>query len=352
MPVVVLLAILVVVAALVTGAGRRDGDLPARLATTAARWLPPGQEDWGRAMVAELTGVSGRAQRWRFALGVLTVAIFPAPRHGRRLAAVAAVGLAIAIGATVVTAFEVPGMSVFVAALGVLLCGYSTIVASRWRTGRPTVARAVVGLLGLAGVAATVGSVLSVATAHPAATSDPTHVYSVVFAVTVVVYLGLALTPPVPSGRRNLALWWALAGAVSSGVVWTMVAFDVQNADAVLGYWWFGALATLAASVGAAASARDRATGIQAGLLTIVLAMPLKFAVDMIAILDVDNYALTNPYDLAAFPHSGYPDVASYLLSDAIGGGIVSGLVIYPIAMLALATLGAVATGGLRGPRY
>jgi hypothetical protein len=352
MPVVVLLAILVVIVVLATVAGRRDGDLPARLTAAAAGRLPAGQEDWGRAMVAELTDVNGRLQRWHFALGVLSVALFPAPRHGRRRAVVAAVGLAVTVAATALTAAEVPGMSVFVAVLGVLLCGYATVVASRWHTGRPSAVRTVMGLLGLAGIIATVVSVLTVATAHPTATSDPTHVYSVIFAVVVVGYLCLTLTPPVPSDRPNPTPWWALAAALASGIVWTVAAvFGTQSPDGILGYWWFGALATLAASIGTAATTRDRGAGIQAGLLTVVLAMPIKFAVDMLALLSIHNFTLTDPYDLAAFPHSGYPDVASYLLSDAIGGGIISGLVIYPIAMLALATLGAVATSGLRRPQ-
>ena len=56
---------------------------------------------------------------------------------------------------------------------------------------------------------------------------------------------------------------------------------------------------------------------------------------------------LTNSYDIAAYPHSGYPDVASYLLSDTLAGNIVS-LAITPMAMWALAVAGAAVAPRLR----
>jgi hypothetical protein len=59
----------------------------------------------------------------------------------------------------------------------------------------------------------------------------------------------------------------------------------------------------------------------------------------MTALLDLHGYALTDPYDIAAYPHSGFPDTASYLLSDALGGNVVGGLLIYPALMLCLAAL-------------
>jgi hypothetical protein len=78
-----------------------------------------------------------------------------------------------------------------------------------------------------------------------------------------------------------------------------------------------------------------------------VLSAPLNFAIGLTAILQVHHYALTTPYDVAAYPHSGYPDVASYLLSDALGGNVI-GLVLYPMPLLVLALLGAAAGTGLR----
>ena len=39
-------------------------------------------------------------------------------------------------------------------------------------------------------------------------------------------------------------------------------------------------------------------------------------------------------------PPSGYPDVASYLLSDAMAGDVLVGLVLYPLALAVVAQLG------------
>ena len=53
---------------------------------------------------------------------------------------------------------------------------------------------------------------------------------------------------------------------------------------------------------------------------------------------------MTNSYDIAAFPHSGYPDPASYLLRDALDGNILGGLLLYPITLTGVALLGAAVT--------
>lgn len=78
----------------------------------------------------------------------------------------------------------------------------------------------------------------------------------------------------------------------------------------------------------------------RAGLLTVALAAPIQVAVALTALLH-QRFVLTDPYDIAAYPHSGYPDVASYLLSDTIAGEIITGLILYPVTLLVLALLGA-----------
>ena len=57
--------------------------------------------------------------------------------------------------------------------------------------------------------------------------------------------------------------------------------------------------------------------------------------------------------DIGAYPHNGYPDIASYLLSDDITGAIVGGLVFYPLALVLFALIGAAAGARLRqlGPK-
>ena len=331
--------------------GKGDADAPARIAAAAASQLPAHRRDWGRAMAAELTHIHGRARRWQFAAGVLRVVLFPPPRRRNRALLVAAAGLMAAAAATVAAASEVPGLAVFVAVLGLLLSGYAMAVTSRSPRARPTAPRVMVGVVALGGVAAAVATVVRIAAAHPAATTDDTHVFSILFALMLTGYLAFALTPPRLGGHANsdTVLWWALAGALASGVIWTAAALTMPpTAMGVIGYLSpVAAAATLAASAGASVAARSRRAGVQAGLLTGILAAPLHFALDLTTILQLHHYTLSSAYDVAAYPHSGYPDVASYILSDAVAGEIVSGLVLYPLTLLALALLGAVAGTGV-----
>jgi hypothetical protein len=117
----------------------------------------------------------------------------------------------------------------------------------------------------------------------------------------------------------------------------------------ITGYLWpVGAAAVLTASAGAAAATRSSQAGAGAGLLAAVLSAPMHFAADMTALLQAGHFTLTTSYDVAAYPRSGFPDVASYLLSDALAGDILTGLVFYPIVLFGFAWLGATA-GSARG---
>ncbi|HEX7270210.1 MAG TPA: hypothetical protein VF256_22680 [Streptosporangiaceae bacterium] len=349
-----MLAILVLAVLMAAGLlwllrGSGGSDAPARIVTVAAGLLPEHRRDWGRAMAAELAQIHGHGRRWRFAVGAVRVALFPPPRLRNRVLAVALAGLAAAAGATVAAASEVPGLSVFAAVLGLLLCGYATAVTSRSPRPRPTMPRVIVGVTAMAGAAAAVAVVAQIAAAHPAATTDDTHVFSILFALILSGYLALGLTPPRLGGHPDTVLWWALAATLASAAGWAAAVLATPAATVgVIGYLSpAGVAAALAASAGASAVTRSRAAGARAGLLAVVLGAPVHFAVTLTAILHVRHYTLTTPYDLAAYPHSGYPDVASYLLSDALGGNII-GLVLYPIPLLALALLGAAAGTGLR----
>ena len=333
-----------------------SGDTPARIAAVAANRLPAHRQDWGMAMAAELTQVSGRARRWQFAAGLLRVTLFPPPRHPARVVAAALGGLLAAVGATVAAATEVPSMSVFAAAAGLLLGGYATVAASRSHRLRPTVPRVAVGAVALAGVAAAVAAVARIALAYPAATTDRTHVFSVLFALALTGCVAIALSPvrragPMdPSAPADTVLWWALAGALASGAGWAAVAVTTPattgGTSALM--WPVGTAVTLAVSAGAAATTRSRLAGLQAGLLTAVLGALMRFALDLTAIMQVHHYALTSPHDIATYAHSGYPSVASYVLSDALAGGILGGLVLYPISLVGIAFVGATAGAGLR----
>lgn len=269
MIVLALLAVLVTAGLLARG-GAGDRDLPARIVAVAATWLPVRLRPWGRAMAAELPHVGGSARRWRFAAGVLRVA------------------------------------------------------------------------LSLAGVTAAIVTVTRIAVAHPAATTDGTHVYSVLFALLLAGYLALAL----PRSRlEDRARWWAVGTTLAA---FAALAVPVKATGITSLLWPAAAAAVLAASIGAGAATRSARAGARAGLLTVALTAPMHVAADLTVLLRAGHFTLTTPYDIAAYPHSGYPDVASYLLSDAIAGEIIGGLVLFPLVLLVLARLGGAAGTRLR----
>ena len=60
-------------------------DGPSGLLGLAVAVTPGSRREWGAAMAAELAGLTGRTERWRFALSCVPVALFP-PRRARRAA--------------------------------------------------------------------------------------------------------------------------------------------------------------------------------------------------------------------------------------------------------------------------
>jgi hypothetical protein len=147
-------------------------------------------------------------------------------------------------------------------------------------------------------------------------------------------------------------LWWAVAATVITGAIWIVTALTTPTtAGGISGFISpVGAAATLIASIGAAATGRDTSAGTRAGVLTAVLTAPIQFTVTMTALLHLHHWTPTDPYDIAAYPHSGYPDIASYLLSDTIGGNILVGFVLYPVTLSVVARIGAAAGTHLRRP--
>jgi len=340
MPVVVMLAVVVVAGLpLLRSARRRDGgDIPARIVTGAAGRLPACLQEWGQAMAAELPQIPDRAGRWRFAGGVLRVALFPPVRHGRRVLVTALAGLAAAAGVTAAAAGEVPSLTVFAAAFGLLLGGYATM-ATWWSAWDGWTARqAAVAAAVTAGVAASVTDVVWVALFHPAAITVSTNVpaYSIAFAVLLIAFLTAALS--LPRGRHGrVVLWWGLGGTLASGAVYVAAAVTGAVGPQLL----VCLMTALVVAAWVSGRTGSRPAGIRAGLLVAVLSAPIRFAVDITTLLREHHYTLTDSYDIAAFPHSGYPDVASYLLSDALGGAILGGMLIYSVLTVAAALFGA-----------
>jgi hypothetical protein len=342
MPVVVMLAVVVVAGLpLLWPTLRRGGDTPARIVAGAAGWLPARLQEWGHAMAAELLQIPDRAGRWRFAAGVLRVALFPPARPGRRVLVTAVGGLAATAGVTAAAAGEVPSLTVFAAAFGLLLGGYVTVAT--WRPGwdgwtsRQVVATAAAAAVA---VAASVTDAVWIAVFHPATitASKNAPAYSVVLAVLLVGCLAAALS--LPRGRHAAAvLRWGLGGTLASGAAYVAEAVTTTAG----GQFVVCLAAALAVAAWASARTGSRPAGVRAGLLVAALTAPVRFAVDITALLGVNRYTLTGRYDIAAFSRSGYPDAASYLLSDALGGAILSGMLIASVLTVAASMLGAAA---------
>jgi hypothetical protein len=350
MPIVLLLALLIVAGVVVLARrGRPGADGPTRLVSAAVNRLPADRRDWGQAMLAEVAQVPTRPARWRFALGVLWVALFPPTRSRARVAAVAIGSLVLAVGTTVLANQELPTLTVFVAVLTVLLCAYLTVMSARWLRPQWTLSSVLVGVIAVAGIAGTIATMVWTALAHPAAVADPTHAYSIVFAVLLVAYLAFALASPQLGGDLSTMRWWAITGGLASGAVWVAVAFAAPAAAGTVVRLIspVGAATVLAVSVGAAAASRHQRTGFRAGLLAGILGVPILFATDMVSLLRTPSFTLTDPYDIAKFPQSGFPDVASFVISDAIGGHILGGMVLYPIGLILLALVGSQVGGVL-----
>lgn len=196
----------------------------------------------------------------------------------------------------------------------------------------------IVAATATAGVATSVTDVAWVAVFHPAAITASKHVpaYSIMLAVLLVACLVAALSPP-RGGHAAAVLWWALGGTLASGTIYVAEAMT----SAVPAQFASALMTALVVAAWASARTGSRSAGIRAGLLVTALSAPTRFAIDLTALLRVHHYTLTDKYDIAAFPHSGYPDVASYLLSDALGGAILSSMLIYSVLMIAATLLGA-----------
>ena len=89
-------------------------DVPERLLLAANALLPADRAEWGRAMAAELAHLSGRSQRWRFALGCARASLLVPVREPGARPIVLAVGAAAAgaAGLVVVAVVRHPGLIV------------------------------------------------------------------------------------------------------------------------------------------------------------------------------------------------------------------------------------------------
>jgi hypothetical protein len=319
---------------------RHRGGLPARLVTVAARRLPADRQEWADALIAESAAVRGSAARWAYAAAALRMAALPPPRrpqHVMRTAAVAITGIVVLSTVAVVA---VPTLAPFLITLAALLALYLTVRAARLTPHTTTVAHRTVTSLALAGITAIVAVLCAVAIAHPSATTDRAHVLSTVLAAALTVYLAGAMHRP--AAHANPIRYAAAAGALCLVGVTALNATTGPAPAGIAPMLPAAAIAIcLAVAIGVTVVTGNAAAGRQAGLLTAVLAAPMQVAIVTIGLLTAQRWSLTGAYDRAAYRGSGYPDVASYMIGDALGGHIISGILIGPVIAAVIAAVAA-----------
>jgi hypothetical protein len=256
---------------------RRRGagaDIPAAVVGWAARLLSVDRAEWGQAMLGELGQYKGSA-RWRYALGCAVAAI-GLPRRGRSARWV----MASVLVASIVSAG---------------LVGYGFARYPGMVTGTGT-------WLALAAFAAVLAG------------------FVVVTGVT---------TRQSPIGVTGLVCGCALAGV---WIVVGAVALSTRSTGSML-LLLILPLASIAVGVIGARRGRTRTAGRRAALVSAVVA-----ALAVFLVLAADTLITGGrPYDtgqLQDFATSGYPDMATYAVSDNLGTAMV--LLLLMSAMTAL----------------
>jgi len=258
-------------------------DAPSTLLNWAVGALPADRAPWGEAMFGELNQMNKRRERWRFAVGCASAAVFLPSRRAdsARLAArlVAATALACA---------------------GLVAYGLAQYpqIATQARTW-PVLAVFLSVLVG----------------------------YSVISAILV---------------RRGPVTQFGLAGGLGLAAVWIIAGIPVvtqapQPAYSLL----LLAIPIASLAIGATAARRSRTAAVrqQVVLLSALVAgLVLFLAYTSDILLTADG-----PYDagqIRDFPGSGLPDLATYAVSDNLGSAMML-LLLVPIVTAAIGSTGA-----------
>lgn len=326
----------------------RDRDLPALIVALAARWFPADRREWADALVAELTAVRGRPARWAFAAAALRMGALPPARRPRYRAIAALLG---AIGAASVSTsaiLAVPTIAPFVVTLALLLAAYASRRAGHTIPKADTLAYKTVAGVAITGLIGTVAVIWTVTVFHPSATADCAHILSTLLAIALTTYLATALHQP--TKHADTVGYSATIGAICLVAVTAVTVMNRSDQVGVSPMLSLSGMAVcLAVAGGVGMKVGDAAAARRAGMLTAMLAAPLQFGVTTISLLAVPHWTLT-AYDRLAYLRSGYPDIASYAISDAIGGHVIAGILIGPLTLGLVASIGGTAAAALRRP--
>jgi hypothetical protein len=313
-----------------------------RLLATAAHLFPPERREWATAMLAELDEVPGSFARWRFAAGGVWAGLVASGRRPVPVAGMAVVlGVAVGVGAVAYAVSPVTHLFAIALAIALTLAGISW---PRPGTAGATNA-AVLGVTLLAGVAACVALTLFGVAAYPAAGDDGgTAVYSLVLAAVLgaYVWVGLAAWRADPRDHTSVAAGPVLAGLLL-GAGYAVVGV-VADRSGLLALIAVGGVAGLLVAGAFGARLVRRGTTerrlVAAGLRVGAVAALAYFVAGMSATYVTASWPVHDREALDAFRASGLPDLATYLVSDALGGAIAA-LVGLPVLVL-----GAVWAGG------
>ena len=269
---------------------RVTGDAPSRLLGWAVGALPADRAPWGDAMVGELHQMGNRWQRWRFALGCASAAVFLPSRRADSTNLAARLVAATALACAGLVAYG--------------LAHYPRILT-------------------LAGTWPVLAIFLSVLAG-----------YAVISAVLV---------------RRGPVARSGLAGGLGLAAVWIVAGIPVvsharQPAYSLL----LLAIPMTSLAVGAAAARRDRTAAVrqQVVLLSALVAGLVLF----LAYASDTLITAGGPYDAGQvrdFAGSGLPDLATYAVDDNLGSAMML-LLLVPTVTAAIGCTGAGLAARLR----
>jgi hypothetical protein len=285
-------------------------------------------------------------------VGALDAHLFGQPPDGtvtrrRPVLLTATAGLTVSTVATLVTRARLEHLELWVGLTGLLLSAYAVRMAARSRPWTPPAGAVATGVM-LAGLAGVLALAVGTVVRYPEIVGADVDAFSVVFAVIVLLHVMLALTPPGGLSDDRLAMRLGVAAGLCCGVWWTVIALTSPMTSEGLGHdtWPVGFLPPAVAFMVAMARGR-MLSGAQAGMWAGLLASTLFFVTNMVTVLSLRSYPLTDPYDIAKYPHSGYTSTAAYLISDDLSGFIVY-LALLPLMLTALSVLLGVLGAGLR----
>jgi hypothetical protein len=310
-------------------------DLPGRLLTAAARFLPPGRFEWGRAMVAELAAVEGRRERWRFTLGCLRTAA------GQLHVLRAAVHLAVVLGAlgAVFAWSSTIGYRPLAWPLDLVA---SALAVACWQARRasmlgPLGDGATAWLLRLGGYLLAAGvAATAVLHAHPATPAEAeSGVGPLVTGVVVAAYLlGLVVVTARRSAATTRLRLTATGCATAAALTWLLAVAAAPPIPPSTG--WALALTAVAAVAALLMNSATAGRALLAALLSAALASALIFcAVALLARFGPD--AAIPPLTPYAPPPTRVSEsrielIDPYMLLLALGGLLATALAITGVA--------------------